>query len=122
MSDCEHDGAICCKYDDVVRSQSQCRPSQHTWERQRDRESPLLLLTSLSSAELSATDRRHSGLRAVSLLSTHSNSIIHKKSLRFLRKIKVAYICLYSINEMIDRYVIRYYMVKTKTQLFVLVK
>ena len=90
-------------------------------ERQRE-SSPLLLLTSLSSAELSATDRRHSGLRAVSLLSTHSNSIIHKKSLRFLRKIKVAYICLYSINEMIDRYVIRYYMVKTKTQLFVLVK
>ena len=60
----------------------------------RDREtervlsSPLLLLTSLSSAELSATDRRHSGLRAVSLLSTHSNSIIHKKSLRFCGKLK----------------------------------
>ena len=73
----------------------------------------------------SAPDKLNSALSQgrpgfASLISSRSNSIIHKKSLRFLREIKVAYTCLYSINEMID--MLLHYTVKTKTQLFVLVK
>ena len=70
------------------------RGEPHLGERERQREMQSRVLTSVSWHIRAA--------RALPLLSARSNSIIHKKTLRFLREIKVASTCLYSINEMID--------------------
>ena len=92
----------------VQQSVSSFSTTPGVWQTERETERCRVLTPHISQLApwlAGRLARQTPGLRAapaLPLLSTQSNSIIHKKSLRFLREIKVAYTCLYSINEMID--------------------